>query len=129
MPNRKVTMNAVTQKEQGAPTRAKNFVSPEVNIFETNEGYLLEAEMPRVNKDGLEITLEGNELTITGHRADETITATPIYRESRLADYRRTFELDPTIDTGRISAKIDQGLLTLTLPKQEQVKPRRITVE
>ena len=53
-------MNAVAQKEQGAQTRAKNFVSPEVNIFETKEGYLLEAEMPGVNKDGVEITLEGN---------------------------------------------------------------------
>ena len=122
-------MNAVAQKEQGAQTRAKNFVSPEVNIFETKEGYLLEAEMPGVNKDGLEITLEGNELTITGHRADETITGSPIYRESRQADYRRVFELDPVVDTTKITAKIDQGLLTLTLPKQEQVKPRRITIE
>lgn len=122
-------MNAVAQKEQGAPTRAKNFVSPEVNIFETKEGYLLEAEMPGVNKDGLEITLEGNELTITGHRTDELTSGSVIYRESRQADYRRTFELDATVDTGKISAKIDQGLLTLTLPKHEKVKPRKITIQ
>ncbi len=124
-----LSMNAVAQKEQAAPTRAKNFVSPEVNIFETKDGYVLEAEMPGVNKDGLEVTLEGNELTITGHRAEEQFKAELVYREGRGADYRRTFELDPTIDTGKINAKIDQGVLTLTLPRQEKVKPRKITID
>src|SRR6059036_1182808 len=47
-------------------TVAQEFVSPEVNIFETKDGYVLEAEMPGVSKDGLEVTLEGNELTIVG---------------------------------------------------------------
>ncbi|MBA4147957.1 MAG: Hsp20/alpha crystallin family protein [Verrucomicrobia bacterium] len=122
-------MNAVAQQDQGAvSTRAKNFVSPEVNIFESKDKYLLEAEMPGVNKDGLEITLEGNELTIVGHRADEAPSAEVIYRESRLADYRRTFELDPAIDTGRIEAQVNQGVLTLTLPKLEKVKPRKIAI-
>ncbi len=51
-----------------------------------------------------------------------------VYRESRPLDYRRVFDLDPSIDTGRITAKMEQGILTLTLPKAEQVKPRRIQV-
>src|SRR5688500_12681172 len=110
-------MNAVTQQDQRAvSTRAKNFVSPEMNIFESKDKYGLEAEMPGVDKEGLEITLEGNELTIMGHRSDEPLAGDVIYRESRLADYRRTFELDPAIDTGRIEAQVEQGLLTLTLP-------------
>jgi HSP20 family protein len=46
----------------------------------------------------------------------------------RPENYQRTFELDPSIDAGKISAKIDQGLVTLTLPKAEHVKPRRIAV-
>jgi HSP20 family protein len=53
---------------------------------------------------------------------------TLIHRESRPENFRRTFELDPSIDTGKISAKIEHGVVTLTLPKAEQVKPRKITV-
>lgn len=127
------TMNAVAQPEKqqmqkpAAPTAA-NFVSPEVNIFENKDGYILEVEMPGVNKDGLEITLEGNEITLTGHRQRETIKAEALYRESRLADYRRVFELDPAIDSSRISARMEQGVLTLHLPKTEKVKPRKISI-
>src|ERR1035438_2332764 len=93
------------------------------------DGYVLEAEMPGVTKEGLEITLEGNEITIVGRRMDETAPGEPLFRERALADYRRVFELDPAIDTGKIAAKMDQGLLTLTLPKSEKVKPRRIKSE
>ena len=122
-------MKATVQNEN-RPTveRTAELVAPEVNIFETKEGYLLQAEMPGVNKQGLEITLEGNELTIVGHRHLEPMPQT-LFRESRQADFRRVFELDPAIDTTRISARMDQGVLTLTLPKSEKVRPRKITVD
>ena len=110
-------------------TVAQEFVSPEVNIFETKDGYVLEAEMPGVSKDGIEITLEGNEITIVGHRHAEPVSGELLLRERRELDYRRVFELDPAIDTGKVSAKIEQGLLTLTLPKSERVKPRKIAVD
>jgi HSP20 family protein len=51
-----------------------------------------------------------------------------IHHESRPENFRRTFELDPSIDANKIGAKIEQGLVTLTLPKAEHVKPRKITV-
>ena len=123
-------MNAVAQqeKQREGTTRPLNYVTPEVNIFETKDGYVLEAEMPGVNKDGLEITLEGNEITIIGRRQPELLKADVLYRESRPADYRRVFELDPAIDSAKISAKIDQGVLTLLLPKAEKVKPKKISV-
>lgn len=123
-------MNAVAQQEKSreGTTRPINYVAPEVNIFESKDGYVLEAEMPGVNKDGLEITLEGNEITIVGRKQPETLQAETLYRESRPADYRRVFELDPAIDTTKISAKIEQGVLTLTLPKAEKVKPRKIAI-
>jgi HSP20 family protein len=105
------------------------FVAPEVNIFETKDGYVLEAEMPGVNKAGLEITVEGNELTIIGHQNGEQFNGQALLRERRHVDYRRTFELDPAIDTAKVSAKIEQGIVTVTLPKSEKVKPRKITVD
>jgi HSP20 family protein len=109
--------------------RPEEYVTPEVNIFETRDEYVVEAEMPGVDKDGLEITLEGNEITITGHRKPAQAKGSPILRERQTVDFRRVFELDPAIDTARISAKMEQGLLTLALPKSERVKPRKITVD
>jgi HSP20 family protein len=125
-------MNTTVQKESApTPTVDRNngqFVAPDVNIYETKDGYTLEAEMPGVNKEGLEITLEGREVTITGHRAADVNLGQPLFRERRQAGYRRVFELDPAIDTARISARMNQGVLYLTLPKSEQVKPRKIAV-
>jgi len=128
-------MNTITKQNEGQLVREpqahaeRSFLSPAVDIYETKAAYVLEAEMPGVNKNGLEITLEGNVLTFVGRRADSRPQgAEPIYRESAEADYRRVFELDPAIDATRIDAKVDQGVLTLTLPKTEKVRPRKITV-
>jgi len=121
-----------TNREVATPAAApatRVCVSPDVDIFETANGYVLEAEMPGVTKENLEITLEGNCLTFIGHRADEPLRGTLLLQESRPADFRRVFELDPAIDSSRIHAQMQQGVLTLELPKAEAVKPRKISVE
>src|SRR6516225_7735676 len=105
-----------TGAAQNGGTRA-NYVTPLANVRESKDGYVLEAEMPGVNKDGLEITVENGELTVVGHRAAVASRGRELYRESRTLDFRRSFELDPSIDAGKITAKIDQGVLTLHLPK------------
>jgi len=125
-------MNTATQEEtksQTAPAveTPREYISPGVNIVETKDGYFLEAEMPGVNKDGLDIHLEENVLTLVGRRSQAPV-GTSLYRESRAADFRRVFEVDPSIDTEKISARIDQGILTVSLPKVEKVKSRKITV-
>lgn len=84
--------------------------------------------MPGVNKDGLEITIAGNEITIVGRQTSEAASGEPLFRKRTMNDFRRVFELDPAIDTGKISAKMNQGVLTLALPKSAEVKPRRIAV-
>jgi HSP20 family protein len=84
--------------------------------------------MPGVSKEDLEVRLEGNELTILGRRQTGVPGAEPVYRESRSRDFRREFVLDPSIDTSKLSAAIDQGVLTVTLPKTEKVRPRTIQV-
>jgi len=128
-------MNAVANEQETAVQpqpvqREREFYVPPVNIFETNDHFVVEADLPGVTKDGLEITVEDNELTIIGRRDDghEVPNAEVLYQETRPGDFRRVFELDPTIDTSNIGAKMQQGLLTLTLPKAEKVKPRKITV-
>ncbi len=89
---------------------------------------MLEAEMPGVSKEGLEVLLEGNELTIVGRRQPETTGARLIYAESYDRNFRRSFELDPSVDTQRIAARMENGVLHLTLPKAERVKPRKIDI-
>jgi HSP20 family protein len=124
-------MKATIQREPAKTTDRQapaEFTVPEVNIYEAKDGYVLEAEMPGVNKDGLEITLDGNEITIIGHRAVVTPIGKALFRECHTADFRRVFELDPAIDTSKINAKMNQGVLTLALPKSEAVKPRKIVV-
>jgi len=116
----------VRENRNAVQRRAEQFVTPVASVVEDGDAYLLKVEMPGVNKEGLEISVENNELTITGRRELAQIEGTLIHRESRTEDFRRVFELDPSIDTSKISARIDQGFLTLTLPKAEQVKPRKI---
>src|SRR5438876_10944295 len=109
-------MNAVTQQQtenrpvretNGAAQPQRGYLHPPVNVVETKDGYLLEAEMPGVGKDSLEVLLEDNELTIVGHRRAGVDGAQPLYRESVDRDFRRTFVLDPTIDTAKITARMD----------------------
>ena len=118
----------VRENRNGERTQREQFVAPVSSLVENAEGYILEVEMPGVNKEGLEISVENNELTILGRRSLPALDGTLIHREMRPNNFRRSFELDPSIDTGKISAKIEQGVVSLTLPKAEQVKPRKITV-
>jgi HSP20 family protein len=127
-------MNAVAEKKterknNGAGLSERPYVAPDVNIYETADGYVLQAEMPGVTKEGLEITLEGNAVTFIGRRQEETRPGNVVYSESRGANFRRVFELDPAIDTAQISAEMRQGVLTLKLPKAERVKPRKIEIK
>ncbi len=123
-------MNATLQQENPQTAdRPAEFITPQVSIYETREEYVVEAEMPGVSKQGLEITLEGNEIMIVGRRTEESIPGKALFRESRIASYRRVFQLDPAIDTTKIGALMEQGVLRLTLPKSESVKPRRIQVD
>jgi HSP20 family protein len=122
-------MNTMTknEKEGSAATERIQYLIPTVNVYETEEGYLLEADMPGVNREGLEISLERNELTLLGRRRAVFSEATH-YRESQDGDFRRVFELNPEIDTDKITARVENGVLTLLLAKREQVKPRRIAI-
>jgi HSP20 family protein len=122
-------MNTLTRETRESDRgQAEQFINPPASVTEIADGYMLEIEMPGVKKDGLEISVENNELTVIGRRSRPAVEGTPIHRESRPENFRRVFEIDPSIDADKITAKIDQGLVTLTLPKAEHVKPRKVTV-
>ncbi|HVF70270.1 MAG TPA: Hsp20/alpha crystallin family protein [Chthoniobacterales bacterium] len=125
-------MNTLVRENRSSSTNGERapeqFIAPPATVLENADGYVLEVEMPGVSKENLEMWVENNELTIIGRRSMPAVEGTLIHRESRAENFRRTFELDPSIDAEKISAKIEQGVVSLTLPKAEQVKPRKITV-
>src|SRR5258706_14455024 len=101
-------MNTLQEKRPVAE-RAVDYAAPEVNIFENKDGYVLEAEMPGVSKEGLEITLEGNELTLVGRRQVEAAPGEPLFRESAARDYRRGVLLRPATGTAQATAAKHTG--------------------
>jgi HSP20 family protein len=125
-------MNIVSQENQrsGQPaTEQTAYVAPYVDIESTDSGYVVYAEMPGVNRDGIEITVEDGNLVLVGQRQSLSVSGEPLHHETRQRSYRRVYELDPSIDASKISARIEQGILTVNLPKAENLKSRRITLE
>lgn len=126
-------MNAIAQEKQppqgNAEQRNRGFIIPPANISAGNNEYLVELEMPGVDQSGLDITVEGDELTIVGWRKNQSIEGDLCYCESAQADYRRVFEIGPDVDAAKINAEMNQGVLRLRLPKSEKAKPRRIEVK
>jgi HSP20 family protein len=102
---------------------------PHYEVTETEATYGLTVFLPGVSKDGLEITDEGGELTITGKRTSKLPEgATLLHRESSDAAYSLVVTHDNTVDSEKIVAELRDGVLQLKLAKAESAKPRKITV-
>src|SRR5881398_136547 len=104
-------MNTLVRENRtdGERQAAEQFITPPATVLENADGYTLEVEMPGVSKENLEMWVENNELTVTGRRSLPAVEGTLVHRESRRENFRRTFELDPSIDAEKISARIEQG--------------------
>lgn len=109
-------------------TRGEIFVAPDVDIYETDDKLVLVADVPGVSKDSVELSLEDGVLEITAHRREASTKEEPIYSEFRPASYYRAFSLSDEIDADKIDANLKDGVLTVTLPKLERAKPRKIAV-
>lgn len=121
-------MSQIAEKETVARPERQEYVTPVVNIHQDADGYTLEVEMPGVSKSGVEVTFEDGKLSLVGRRSRPEKVENLVYRETSEADYRRVFDLDPSIDAGKIEAGISQGVLHVRLPKAETAKPRKIAV-
>ena len=117
------------QKKDEPTIPARTFV-PTTDIYESEQSLTLVMEMPGVDKGNVDIGIENDVLTVAG-RVDFSRyeKLQPLYTEYNVGHYRRSFSLSPNrIDQDKIRAELNDGLLTLTLPKAEQAKPRRIAV-
>jgi HSP20 family molecular chaperone IbpA len=115
------------QKQEGT-VPARSFIA-NADIYETDEALTVVLEMPGVDKSNLEIGVENDVLNVEG-RIDfsKYQGLTPVYTEYPVGHYRRGFSLSNRIDQCKISAEMSDGVLTITLPKLEEVKPRRINI-
>jgi HSP20 family molecular chaperone IbpA len=103
--------------------------TPRVDIYEVDNSVFMTADMPGVADDGVEITMEKNLLTIRGQVEVGLPEGYELnYREYRIGDYERTFSLSDEIDRDHIEATMKNGVLHLTLPKNEEAKARKIEV-
>lgn len=108
---------------------ARTFV-PRVDIYETENNVILLADMPGVNENSIDITLEKNILTIAGYaepQAPENFE--PAYSEYSFGNYKRTFALSDEVDRDQIEATVKNGVLRLVMPKAEAAKTRKIKVK
>lgn len=108
-------------------TRKNNqYISPVVDIFETEEGLTLVADMPGLDEKSLDISIEQGVLTIQGEAPAGSGEIQ--YKEFAMAGYWRQFILSDTFDAERAAGSIKHGVMTLKIPKAEAAKPKRIEV-
>src|SRR6185437_7842946 len=105
----------------------ESVLRPQVDICETGEGIVLQADLPGVSKERLNLRVEGNNLVVEGSigiAPQEQMTA--LYAEVRSTVYRRSFSLSNELEADRIDANLKDGVLTIRIPKHAELRARRI---
>jgi HSP20 family molecular chaperone IbpA len=124
-----VSNDARRSSQVQAPSRPRSTVMPHMDIYETADGVTLIADLPGVSADRLQIRTESDRLFIEGEaRIDVPEGFTILHTELREPVYQRSFSLSREMDASRISAQLKDGVLTLTIPRSEAAKPRKIEV-
>ncbi len=123
--------STLAKKETGESTlpeatRGGIFFTPRVDIYETSDEVVLLCDMPGASATDIDVTFERGELSLYGKVAPRP--AATLCEEYAVGDFYRTFSIASAIDSDRISAECQDGVLCVHLPKQEQAKPKRITV-
>ena len=105
--------------------------TPAVDIYEdANQNFVIKTELPGFKRDAIKVTFENNVLSIEGSRERETEVPPDQYHrmERQYGAFRRTFTLPTTVDSTNAQAAYQDGVLTITLPRREETKPRQIQV-
>jgi HSP20 family protein len=116
-----------------SPSRTANASTPWVpalDVYEQKDNYLVQVELPGVNKDDVKLSLEQGTLTITGERKGDVKeeTAEAYHVERFQGRFQRTVNLPESIASDKVTAQYKDGVLTVTLPKREEAKPRQIDI-
>lgn len=100
---------------------------PATDIIETTDAVMLRLDMPGVPKENVDLTIDKDMLTIVGKARPEE-SGEAVYRETYIGDYQRQFTLTTDVDSSKITATMTHGVLTVRIPKAEQLKPRKIQI-
>jgi HSP20 family protein len=126
----------VTQKQEAGTgtgaeaTRAQPSFLPYTDIYEREDAIIVEAQMPGVSPEAVEVNLEGNELTIAGRVDKAPIEGHELsYAEYEVGDYERKFRIAVPVDADNIDATMKNGVLHVVLPKAEEARPHKIEVK
>ena len=114
----------------GTPRSGQGGFAPALDLSETEEGYVVEVAVPGLQPENLQITFENNVLTIKGQVSQQSEDKKRTYHrtERRYGAFQRSIGLPSTVKADAIQAALTNGVLRLDIPKAEEVKPRRITV-
>ena len=116
-----------SQQEKTIPAR---FYVPATDIFETGDALKIVMEVPGVPKEAIDVKLENDVLSVEGRiRATNYEGLEPLYTEYPVGHFARSFTLPEQVDQHNITAQLTDGVLTLTLNKRPETKPRRIAIE
>ena len=113
---------------RGESTKGLPTFIPQVDIYEDSKGITLLADMPGVDKQGVTIDLKEDQLTINGKVESSEKGETLLHKEYEVGNYFRQFTVSDVIDRDKITAKMADGVLTLTLPKAEKAVPKKIEI-
>jgi len=120
-------------KSQPVESRARaseSTIRAPVDIYEDSEGITVEADMPGVSKERLQVRVEAGNLLVEGRlQFDLPEQAEALYADVRSTAYRRSFVLGRELDTEKIQANLKDGVLKVRIPKRAEVKPRKIDVQ
>jgi HSP20 family protein len=110
--------------------RAAGF-APAFDVKETKDGYEFKADVPGIQDKDLEVTVTGNRLIVGGKREEEKEDRSDRYYayERHYGSFSRSFTLPDGADSDKLRASLDQGVLTLTVPKKPEVQPKKIAVK
>ena len=131
MADKKTLQKRETEKlEKVERTRDRKVFAPAVDIYETNDAIVLVAEMPGVDEKTIDVTLDNDVLTLRGQvNYDIPEGYELVYNEYDHGDYERSFTVNEAIDVDKIEAEYHNGVLTVTLPKAEPVKAKKVQVK
>ena len=118
-----------TRKQNGNEKVCVRVYRPRFDIRETDDELLLYGDLPGVEADDVDIQFENRELTIKGPVSSARGEVTFLHKEYGIGEFRRSFAVTESIDVAKISAELKDGVLTIHLPKKEEVKPQRIRVK
>ena len=115
-----------------ASSTASSHVAPRINVTESATAYVVEAELPGVAKENVNISVDGKLVTIEAEvkRGTERVEGeTVVFAERSTEKFSRSFKLAVEVDDSKSAAKLENGVLTLTLPKKEALRPKQIAVQ